>query len=133
MIEGKLSGRSEYEQEHYRYLELLTNPSSLRSIGERPENIQVLFTESRWYPFSRRFTPPIPDMFIKYFNNDWTIVELKHSHTKRFHALEQIDSGINLLGDVFRARREHITGKFVVYRDNRFYTEVTHLNGLRVK
>jgi hypothetical protein len=119
-----MKGQSRYEQMHESYLKNLCEPNSLRQIGERPENINVIIKEPTYEKMGWTGRIECPDLFIGYYDRRWTVLELKHSDDKRGKAMNQIESGIKMLVDVFGVPLKDITGKFVIYTPTRYRYEV---------
>jgi hypothetical protein len=112
---------------HAKRLEDLCRPENLREIGEIPEEIRIIIKEPIYK--NRKWSQDLscPDLFINYYNSQWTIAELKHSFSKEEKAYEQIESGAKLLVDAFGVPLRNITGKIVVYSEYDFEYEIMRL------
>ena len=108
---------------HASRLEDLCKVNNLRKIHEVPEQIRLILKEPIYMkPDSVNYFK-CPDLFLNYYNSDWTVIELKQSRQKKYRAYEQIESGKKLLVDVFGTPLSKITGKIVIYTKNNFYWE----------
>lgn len=121
---GRLMGISRSAQDHARSLEALCLPEGLRSIRENPNQINLIIKEPIYEKMGWAGQIECPDLFLGYYNHDWTVVELKHSTKKKEKAYSQIESGKKMLVDVFGIPLNHITGKLVLYGGPTFYYEV---------
>ena len=109
-----------YRINHKKGLENLCNPRGLLSIDEDPEEIRIIIKEPS-YQRRHSIEPYIcPDLFLGYYNHDWTVIELKHSRKKSTKARKQIESGKRMLVDVFGIPLQNITGKLVIYDQSKF-------------
>lgn len=108
---------------HHSYLENLCKGRNLRSIGETPEEIHVIIKEPTYEKRGWKGLIECPDLFLGYYNHDWTVIELKHSFKKREKAYHQIERGIKMLVDVFGIPLKNIEGKFVVYTPSKYHFE----------
>lgn len=102
---------------HLFYLEELCKRENLRAIGESPKSIEAIFIEPQWFANGKPLM--VPDMFIRYANGNWVVVELKGSRKKRARALEQIKSGKKMVKKLFHAK--NVRGKFVTYHAHKGY------------
>jgi len=112
------------ERLHNKRLEDLCKWNGLRQIDEIPEHIRLLIKEPTYKQYGLDKSIICPDLFINYYNQKWTIAELKHSKRATKYAYEQIDSGMKLLVDVFGIPLKNITGKLVIYTPEEFYYEI---------
>lgn len=116
--------KSKQEQDHASNLEKLCLPAGLRSVREDPSKIHLIIKEPIYEKMGWAGQIECPDLFLGYYNHDWTVVELKHSPSKKEKAYRQIESGKKLLVDVFGVPLRNITGKLVYYGSPTFYYEV---------
>lgn len=112
---------------HKGRLEDLCKANNLQRIGEYPNQIRLIIKEPSYLKRGNIDCFKCPDLFLGYYNSNWTLIELKHSWKKREQAYIQIESGKKLLVDVFGVPLRNITGKFVIYTSNKFYWKPIHL------
>ena len=104
------------EQRHTNYLNELIRPNNLITIDETPENITLILKEPDYYFCNQLNKHKCPDLFIKYLNDYWTVIELKGTFGKKSNAINQINSGIELLVNELYVPKELIKAKLVVYK-----------------
>ena len=115
---------SSTERLHSKRLEDLCKWNGLRQIDEVPELVRLIIKEPTYKQYGLDKNIMCPDLFINYYNQNWTIAELKHSRRRTQNAYEQIESGMKLLVDVFGVSLKNITGKLVIYTPEEFYYEI---------
>lgn len=115
---------SKTDQYHAKSLEKLCLPEGLRSIREDPNKINLIIKEPIYEKRGWGGQIECPDLFLGYYNHDWTVIELKYSGKKKEKAYSQIESGKKMLVDVFGIPLSKITGKLVLYGGPTFYYEV---------
>lgn len=99
-------------------------PCGLRSIDEDPSKIHIIIKEPIYERMGWRGAMECPDLFLGYYNRNWTVIELKYSKKNLSKAHSQIESGKKMLVDVFGIPLKDITGKVVLYGGPSFYYEV---------
>jgi len=103
------------EGKHKKSLERLCRSESLEIIGENPVGIELIFIEPHYFNPQHTKDLTCPDMFIKYYRGDWTVIELKSTDQNYHKAVSQIESGIDLIVKSFQADIRKIVGKVVYY------------------
>lgn len=116
--------KSKHEPAHASNLEKLCLPDGLRSVREDPSKIHIIIKEPIYEKMGWSGALECPDLFLGYYNHDWTVVELKHSMKKAEKAYMQIEAGKKMLVDVFGIPLKNIKGKLVLYSGPTFYYEV---------
>jgi hypothetical protein len=119
-----MNNQAEHERKHQEYLENLCSLNNLRQIGERPEGIHIIIKEPTYEKLGWNGLIECPDLFLGYYDRTWSVIEMKHSTDKKKKAMRQIESGIQMLVDVFGVPIRDIRGKFVIYTPDRYMYEV---------
>lgn len=99
----------------------LIKPVNLEIIDENAHNLRTMLVEPSFYKHGCDEENQCPDLFLGYQNGLWSVIELKHSYKKREKAFRQIESGFELLHDVFNIRYDDMRGKFVTYENGFMY------------
>jgi hypothetical protein len=118
----------DYKLQHSKHLENICKYEGLRMIGENPEKIRILLKEPIYLFEGSESYRTCPDLFIGYYDHLWTVAELKHSKDKYKKAIQQIESGVELLVDFFKIPIENITGKFITYGGNNYKFETINFD-----
>jgi len=104
-----------HEVVHNLAMNEMIKPKGLLKIGELPDLVRVILKEPKFF---KEFQEKLkcPDVFINYLNDQWTICELKYTMDYKDKAFIQIESGYELLHDVFNVPYNDIKGKVVSYK-----------------
>ena len=94
----------------------------LRDFEENPLGIDWIMKDGIWMPEGSIAYNKLPDLIIRYYSYDWSLIELKSSPELRKKALEQLRSGARFVQSHFDFNS--INKKIVYYLRGRFEYEV---------
>lgn len=102
---------------HSFYLEELIK--NLHKVDEDINETKLIVTEGQFYKPHTKEQYKLNDLILFYYNDDVSLIELKSSQGKRSKAIDQLQSGYNLVRSM---GYENIRSKIVYYNIHTGYS-----------